>query len=72
MTSRRSIPYPDLQTEIEARMQPVSRKRPSLAMQALWGWLAFLTGIGVLLAAIVVVVIVPVVWAVRKAWRAVK
>lgn len=67
--TRRSIPYPDLETEIQARMEPLSRKRPSLAMQALWGWLTFLTGLGVGLAFIVAVMVAPVIWAVRKVWQ---
>jgi hypothetical protein len=67
-----NIPFPDLEAEIQARMHPEAQKRRGWAMQALWAYGTFLTGIGVGLALVVAVMIVPVIWAARKMRRAVK
>jgi hypothetical protein len=61
-----------LEAEIERRMHPEAVKPRGLLRLWIWRWAAFLTSLGVGLAWLVIVVLVPVVWAVRKAWRAVK
>ena len=53
-------------------MHPEARKSRGWAMQALWGWLTFLTGLGVGLAMVVAVMLAPVIWAVREIRRAVR
>lgn len=68
--TRRSIPYPDLETEIQARMEPQSRKRPHVILQWVWAYMTFLTGLGIGLAGIVVLMMAPVIWAVRMVRRA--
>lgn len=68
----RRIPFPCLEAELTRRMEPVAVKRPGWGMQAAWAYGTFLTGIGVGLAWIVIVALLPVIWAVRKMRRAVK
>ncbi len=67
-----TTPWPALETELQARMEPEARKRPHVILQWIWAYMTVLTGIGVGLALIVAVMIVPVGWVCRKAWRAVK
>jgi len=67
-----TIPWPALETQIEDRMHPLEAKRPGRIVTALWAYGTFLTGIGVGLALVVAVMLVPVIWAARKmrrAWR---
>jgi cell division septal protein FtsQ len=61
-----------LEDQIQARMQPEAQKPRGWLREALWGWLTILTGIGVGLALVVAVMLVPVIWAARKmrrVWR---
>lgn len=66
----RGIPFPCLETELKHRMHPEAVKRPGWGMQAAWVFTGLLTGIGVGLAWIVIVALLPVVWAARKMRRA--
>jgi hypothetical protein len=67
--TRRSIPFPDLEAEIQARMQPEAQKRRGWAMQAAWIATGFLTGIGMVFGYLFGLVFVLPVAAV---WRRVK
>jgi hypothetical protein len=71
--TRRPIHLPGsygLEAEIEARMEPLSRKRPSLAMQAAWIVTVFLTGIGMALGFLFgLVFILPVAAVFRRGKR---
>ncbi|HEU4345766.1 MAG TPA: hypothetical protein VFU31_29810 [Candidatus Binatia bacterium] len=71
--TRRAIHLPGsygLEAEIERRMQPESVKPRGLAMQALWGWLTVLTGIGMVLGILFgLVFILPVAAVFRRGKR---
>jgi len=44
--NRRSIPFRDLEADIEARMQPLEAKRPGRIVTALWFAMASLFSLG--------------------------
>jgi hypothetical protein len=67
--TRRSIPYPDLEAEIHARMHPEAQKRRGWLKQAAWIATGFLTGIGMVFGYLFgLVFILPV----AAVWRRVK
>lgn len=68
--TRPSTPWPTLESRIASRMAPAEAKRPHVLVQWLWAYVTFLTGLGIGLAGIVVLMMAPVIWAVRMVRRA--
>lgn len=66
----RRTPFPCLEAELNRRMHLEAKKRPGWGMQAAWVFTGLLAGIGVGLAWIVIVALLPVIWAARKMRRA--